>query len=211
MTAMPSRRLRLALPGRVRPDLLTPADSLWPGQTPIQEARWWAEANWAIERDHVAATGSCALPLQPLTAATVTARSAPPAVFPHAYLLMTREQRTAPRLARRRYCVPGGVVGHGLGGDRRTAQEVAGHHRGDRVIGGQVVDRLDLLLDALRGVDLPAHHAFRAVVSPPGLSAARVGRGVGDRLETLLLIGDAGEDLVDGVGDVRSPVLLRPA
>lgn len=38
----------LLLPGRVRPDLFTPADSFCPGQTPIQEARCWAEANWSM-------------------------------------------------------------------------------------------------------------------------------------------------------------------
>jgi hypothetical protein len=39
-------------------------------------------------------------------------------------------------------------------GDRRTAQEVGGHHRGDRLVGGEVVHCLDLLLDMLREADL---------------------------------------------------------
>lgn len=35
--------------------------------------------------------------------------------------------------------------------------------------------------------------------------------GVVHRLEPFLLVGDGGEGLVDGVGDVRPPVFLRPA
>jgi hypothetical protein len=98
-----------------------------------------------------------------------------------------------------------------LRGDRRTAQEVAGHPRGHLVIGGQVVDRIHLLLDALGGVDLPADDPFRAVMRPARRSAARIGRRVVHRLEPFLFDGEGGEDLVDGVGDVRPSMFPRPA
>jgi len=42
--------------------------------------------------------------------------------------------------------VPREMIGHRAAGDLRPVQEVGGHLRRDLVIGGQVVDLVDLLL-----------------------------------------------------------------